>query len=201
MALWHAAKFRSAFNRNREQLLQSGLELPDPPQHTTVPEVWHLNPIVRWYRRARNALFPFTLRDLRKEELLNPELQDLGIDEDYSPPLTPTSYDSFGSEASEEPLTPPPDTVIFGLRVDAENWTPSFNASHPIPSDSSSSLYWSSDSLFLSSSLSSLRDTSVSLGWSLYGLLSLNSFSSGAATQGSRTSLELLLDFSVKDGY
>ena len=160
--------------------------------------MWHLNPIVRWYRRARNTLFPFTLRDLRKEELLNPELKDLGIDEDYSPPLTPTSYDSFGSEASEEPLTPPPETVIFGLRVDAENWTPSFNASHPLPSDSSSSLYWSSDS----SSSSSLRDTSLSLGWSSYGS-SLNSFSSGAATCGTQTSSDsssdLPSDFSVQD--
>ena len=31
MAPWHAAKFRSVFNRNREHLLQSGFELPDPP--------------------------------------------------------------------------------------------------------------------------------------------------------------------------
>ena len=175
MAPWHAAKFRSAFNRNREQLLQSGLELPDPPQYTTVPEVWHLNPIIRWYRRARNTLFPFTLRDLRKEELLNPELQDLGID--------------------EEPLIPPPDTVIFGLRVDAKNWTLSFNASHPVPSDLSSSLYWLSDSSFSSLSSSSPQDTSLSLGWSSHGS-SLNSFSSGAATCGTQTSSDSLSDSS-----
>ena len=147
MASWHVAKFRSAVNRNKAHFKQSGLNVSKLPDHTTVPhEVWHLNPIVRWYHRARSTLFPFTLRDLRKEDHLNPAGEDQDKDRDYSPPQTPKSYDNFGSEASEESLTPVPNTVIFGLRVDADNWTPSFNASHPLPLDSSSSEGWTSSS-------------------------------------------------------
>ena len=96
-----------------------------------------------YYRQAKSKFVPFYLRDLRKEDRRSPQEVAEDTDREYSLLSTPKSYDSFGSEASEESLTPPPSTEIFGLRAKAEDWNTLFNASHPLPSDDSSTEYWS----------------------------------------------------------
>ena len=156
---WRAAVLRSALNRHRQTVdADSGFTL-EPPEHTSTPLIWHRNPVVYFYRRLRSKYFPFLLRDLRKESRRTPEEIAEDEDKEYSPPSTPKSYDSYGSEASEELLEPPPNVSIFGLQVDVADWTPPSNAVNPLPSDDSSSEYWTSSSeseiLSVSSTLSS----------------------------------------------
>ena len=69
--------------------------------------------MVYFYRRFRSKYFPFLLRDLRKESRRT--LKEIAEDEDkeYSPPLTPKSYDIYGLKALEEPLEPPLNVFYF----------------------------------------------------------------------------------------
>ena len=69
--------------------------------------------MVYFYRRFRSKYFLFFLRDLRKESRRT--LKEIAEDEDkeYSPLLTLKSYNSYGLEASEKPLEPPPNVFYF----------------------------------------------------------------------------------------
>ena len=107
---------------------------------------FHSNLVAQIYRRTTHKNFPFLLQDL---ETHRRQLAELGTDktlEDsddewqslYSTPdpSSDESDTSSHSEASEEALSAPSDTELFGLR--AKSPLPSGTPS-PTPSDSSSS--------------------------------------------------------------
>ena len=112
---WKAAILRSALNRHKQTVnADSGFAL-ELLEYTSIPLIWYRNPVVYFYRRLKSKYFPFFLRDLRKESRRT--LEEIAKDEDkeYSPLSTLKSYNSYGSEALEEPLGPPPNVSIFGL--------------------------------------------------------------------------------------
>ena len=69
--------------------------------------------MVYFYRRFKSKYFLFYLKNLRKESRRTPEQIAEDEDKEYLPLLTLKSYDSYGLEASEEPLEPPFNVLIF----------------------------------------------------------------------------------------
>ena len=97
---------------------------PDQFKSSLPLSTFHLNNIARIYRRSKHKHFPFLVQELEDQQQ---KLSDTGktledSDGDQSTYSTPTasadvSSVDFQSEASEDTLSAPSDTELFGLRA------------------------------------------------------------------------------------
>lgn len=84
---------------------------------------FHSNNIARIYRRSAHKNFPFLVRDLetQRRQLIGTGKNLEDSDDNQSPYTTPTASDNSDinsiSEASEDSLSAPSDTELFGLRA------------------------------------------------------------------------------------